>query len=125
MVLLIPRRVLDESLSLYVLLQTEFEDEEHLRSHVSRLTINVDAHAYGTSPRPSAGQGASQESSLPRNEDIIWRGTVQTIEDPIIVLRGNDKECSNRQVVVVWRTTALLGKCRELLAVREIHEIDI
>lgn len=112
MVLLIPRFVLDESLPVYIALRPPYKDEARLKSYLTRLNISLEVLAYGFQPRPSGGQDGSKESSPSRNEDTLWAGNVDSLEDPIIIIQEDGDQTSGHHILVIWRK--IIPLCRIL-----------
>ena len=111
-VLLIVRPVVDEKLSIYVVLRTPYQDEAQLKGYISRLQIVLEAHATSSSPR--AGD-SHQGQNINQPRDVIWSGKVNITEDPIIVLEGSDEGDAGQAVLVIWKLTAFLSKVPQYL----------
>ncbi|MCJ1433996.1 hypothetical protein MMC27_003361 [Xylographa pallens] len=108
----VPQRSLlffDEQLSIYVVLQTPYQDEAQLKAYISRLQIVLEAHATSSSPR--AGE-SHQGQTINQPRDVIWSGKVNVSEDPIIVVEGSDDDDEGQAVLVIWRLTAFLTRPR-------------
>lgn len=109
MILLINRHLIDELISICVVLRTPYSEELELRSFVSRLAIVVEAHAIGSS-RPLETDNVPQEQSLSQNRDMIWSAAVDTTEEPLIVIQQEDAQFAKPHVFVTWKITAFLSE---------------
>ncbi len=101
--------MLDELLEVYLVFQTPFQDEASLRSLFHRLSVSLQARASGFVLRASSGKDASAEGSSSRVEDIIWSATIDTSEEPTIVVQESSRQESVHRVYAIWRTTVLLS----------------
>lgn len=111
LILLINRHLVDELISIYVVLRTPYSEERELQSFVSRLAIVVEAHAIGSS-RTSDTQNGPQEQPLSQNRDMIWSAAVDTAEEPLIIIQQNDVPSAKPDMLVTWKLTALLSERR-------------
>lgn len=102
--------MLDELLEVYLVLQTPFQEETDLETLFSRLNISLQARAFGSVVPSSSSQDASANSSPSRVEDIIWSGTIDTSEDPIVVVRESSRQDITHYLHAIWSTTVLLSK---------------
>ena len=111
MILLINRHLIDELISICVVLRTPYSEELELRSFVSRLAIVVEAHAIGSS-RPLETENVPQEQSLSQNRDMIWSAAIDTTEEPLIVIQQEDAQTAKPHVFITWKITAFLSERR-------------
>ena len=109
-VLLIARNVIDESLRIYIILRTPYQDEATLKSYLNRLAVNLDIQAKGSPLRSPGGQDTSRDTSPSRTEDTLWSGSVDTSEDPFIVVHEEEEHESARTILAIWTTSALLSQ---------------
>ncbi len=108
LILLIHRFLTDESVSICVIVRTPYHDELQLKSSLDRLEITVEAQAFGSIPAHSTGQASHRESSPSQSRDVIWSATVDTSQEPIIVIQQDD-QVIGRHVFVVWKVRAFLS----------------
>lgn len=101
--------MIDEAISICVVLRTLYCNEPKLKSYISRLTIGVEAHAFSSS-NPLQGQEASKDQSPSQSRDIIWSTTVDTTEEPVIIVQQKDGGDENPQVYIVWKVLAYLSR---------------
>lgn len=109
-VLLMARYVIDESLQIYIILRTPYQDEATLKSYLTRLAVNLDIQAKGSPLRSPGGHDTSRETSPSRTEDTLWSGSIDTSEDPFIVVHEEEEYDSTRTILVIWTTRALLSE---------------
>ncbi|TEY74211.1 hypothetical protein BOTCAL_0075g00130 [Botryotinia calthae] len=96
----------DETVNIYVVLQTPYFDERSLRSYLNRLIINVEAQVDNTN-------GEHQDSSAGR--ELIYKGSVQENDEPLIVVQGPDKADSadnDCHILLIWKLSAFLARPR-------------
>jgi len=108
-VLLILRYVTDELITVYTVLRTPCQDEIQFKPYLDRLVASLEVHVYGFQPRPSSGQDASKESSPSRSEDSLWSGNIDTSEHATKVIRKENGQDSESNVLAIWRTTVPLS----------------
>ena len=110
-VLLITRNVIDESLRIYIILRTPYQDEATLKSYLNRLAVNLDIQARGSPLRSPGGHDTPRETSPSRTEDTLWSGNIDTSEDPFIIVQEEEEEHdSTRTILAIWTTRALLSE---------------
>lgn len=91
---------------MYVVLQTPYFDERTLRSYLGRLLINLEAHVVNAQ---------TEKSDVPPGQEVIYTGSVQDSEDPLIVVQGPDESEENSgegHILVVWKLAAFLVRPR-------------
>jgi len=96
----------DETVNVYIVLQTPYFDERTLRSYLGRLVINLEAQVVNAPSEPHEG---------PAGQEIIYSGSVQNSEDPLIVVQGPDESedsSGEGHILVVWKLCAFLGRPR-------------
>ena len=99
-------QILDETINVYVVVQTPYFDEADLRSYLGRLTINLEAQVVNSQPENQEG--------FPGQESI-YNGSVQDGDDPLIVVQAPDKSEDTPRgghVLVVWKLSAFLLRPR-------------
>lgn len=104
-------RSIDETVPVYVLLRTPTIGQNNIQAFISRLTINVEAYAIGTSPhQPAEGQDASNKHTVQAKE-LLFSDTVDDAGDPFIAVHSNSTEegSTDAFVSVVWRVGVLLS----------------
>ena len=104
------RYVLDESLQIYIILRTPYQDEATLKSYLTRLAVNLEIQAKGSPVRSPSGRDTSRETSPSRTEDTLWSGNIDTSEDPFIVVHEEEEHDSTRTILAIWTTKALLSE---------------
>lgn len=110
LILLIHRFLADESISICVVIRAPYHHESQLKSALDRLKITVEAQALGYVSAHSPGRGSQREPSPSQSRDVIWSNTVDTSQEPIIVIPQEDDQVRDRHVFVVWRVQAFLSK---------------
>lgn len=88
------------------MLQTPYFDERALRSYLGRISINLEAQVVNHSDVYETG---------PVGQEVIYSGSVQDSEDPLIVVQGpdeNDDRSGQGHILVVWKLAAFLGRPR-------------
>ncbi|KAF4627093.1 hypothetical protein G7Y89_g11058 [Cudoniella acicularis] len=96
----------DETVNVYVVLQTPYFDERALRSYLGRLVINLEAQVVNAQPDNYDG---------PPAQEVIYSGSVQDGEDPLIVVQGPDEaedSAGEGHILVVWKLSAFLVRPR-------------
>ena len=109
-ILLITRYVIDESLRIYIILRTPYQDEATLKSYLTRLVVSLDIQARGSPLRSPGGHEKPRETSPSRTEDTLWSGNIDTSEDPFIVVQEEEEHESTRTILAIWTTRALLSE---------------
>ncbi|KAG0650035.1 hypothetical protein D0Z07_3875 [Hyphodiscus hymeniophilus] len=105
----IPQRTavfFDETVDVYVVLQTPYFDERALKSYLGRLVINLEAQVVNA-------QGENVEG--PPGQEIIYSGSIKDSDDPLIVVQGpdeTDKRPGEGHILVVWKMSAFLIRPR-------------
>ncbi|TVY26539.1 hypothetical protein LHYA1_G003963 [Lachnellula hyalina] len=96
----------DETVNVYVVLQTPYFDERALRSYLERLMINLEATVVNTQQENYGG---------PPAQEVIYSGSVQDSEDPLIVVQGPDESEGSSgagHILVVWKISTFLLRPR-------------
>ncbi|TAQ88495.1 hypothetical protein B7494_g3197 [Chlorociboria aeruginascens] len=96
----------DETVNVYVLLQTPYFDERALRSYLGRLIINIEAQVVNA-PADNVG--------TPPGHEVIYNGSIQGSEDPLIVVQRsdeNEESTDEKHILVVWKMAAFLVRPR-------------
>ncbi|TVY88708.1 hypothetical protein LAWI1_G003814 [Lachnellula willkommii] len=96
----------DETVNVYVVLQTPYFDERALRSYLERLIINLEATVVNTQQENYGG---------PPAQEVIYSGFVQDSEDPLIVVQGPDESegsAGDGHILVVWKISTFLLRPR-------------
>jgi hypothetical protein len=91
--------------SVYIVLQTPYFDEEALRSYLARLVVGLEARVVNghTSEIPEG----------PNSQEVIFSGSPEPAEDPLIIVQGSgnsDKSDDEGHVLVLWRVSVLLSR---------------
>ena len=100
----------DENLPIYLALRCPYHDEVSLKDLISRLAVNIEAHAVSSpasATRPNDGN-APPLGNQPR--DVVWSKKLDTEEDPLIVMLGSDEEHGSQEVLLVWKMFAFLSE---------------
>lgn len=108
-ILLMSRCVLDELVSTYIVFQTTLFDESQFRSYLSRLSLTLEARAYGKTATSSSSQTTNAERSPSRNEDVIWSGNIETKDEPIISIQASKENPAEHVVLTLWNVTIKLS----------------
>lgn len=91
---------------MYAVLRTPYQDETQLRSYLTRLSINLEARAYGNSQPKATG---AEERSPVRNEDIVWSGNVDTEKEPFVTIQEESTGSKQQVVLATWSVTVKLS----------------
>ncbi len=89
---------------MYIVLQTPYFDEHILRSYLARLVVVLEARVVNFS-------GDNQDG--PSNHEIIYSGSPDSTEDPLIIVQGPDESNKNNNeghILVLWRLSVFLGR---------------
>jgi hypothetical protein len=101
------RDVLDEKLTVHVVLQLASIPEDVLRTLLSKLDVKVDVWALNA---PSS-QGLPDGPGSAR--DLVYSVRLEKTDDPVILVKGDDKdEDGNVLVLVLWETSVILNRPR-------------
>lgn len=90
------------------MLRTTHNDEVSLKDCLKRVSIGLEAHAVSSSNANDPSRDRLPPGSQAR--DVVWTGKVDMTEDPITMVVGSAEE--SQTVLLVWRTTASLGRPR-------------
>ena len=112
--------MLDEAISVYILLQTQCQDEATLRSYISRLGLNLEVRAHGSQPAPTSSQELLGGASPTRNEDILWSGSIDTHETPVSIIQDENDVQSSQKMFAIWRMDISLSKSSISFAFQEM-----
>ena len=96
-----------------MVIRTPYRDESQLKSSLDRLEITVEAQAFGYAPANPTGQDGPKDSSVSQSRDVIWSGSVDMSQEPIIVVQQEDDQVADRHVFVVWRLQAFLSEVND------------
>lgn len=102
--------MIDESLRIYIILRTPYQDEATLKSYLTRLAVYLEIKAKGSPLKSPGGQDTPRDTSPSRTEDTLWSGNIDTSEDPFIVVHEEEEHESTRTILAIWTTRALLSK---------------
>ena len=114
LILLIHRHLVDELISICIVLRTPYHGELQLKSSLDQVEITIQAQVFGNFPANQLGKDVQRDSSPSQNRDIIWTGTVDTTQEPMIIVQQENDNATDRHVFVVWRVEAFLSKSRSL-----------
>ena len=103
--LLIVRHSLDELVPVYVVLQTQYQDDVQLRSYISRLDIKVEAHALS-----SSRQEASKDQSPSPSRDIIWSITIDPVKEYSFFTSKKESQSGDIWSYIIWKESAHLSE---------------
>ncbi|KAI9775974.1 MAG: hypothetical protein M1839_000673 [Geoglossum umbratile] len=108
------RRLLffDETVTVYIVLRTPYIEEDTLKSYLSRLTINIDAHAINKQQQLFTDGQPVHPGQL---KELLYSGKIQDFEDPLIIVHGSGEESNNSEkgyIVAVWKLNVFLGRPR-------------
>lgn len=96
------------------MLRTLYHDESQLKLDISRLAVSLEVHAINSPPNVPGRQHAQQVDGggqvKDQNRDILWSGSINTSDDPVVVVRGSDNVGERPQVYVFWKVTVLLSQ---------------
>ncbi|KAH7403481.1 TRAPP trafficking subunit Trs65-domain-containing protein [Cadophora sp. MPI-SDFR-AT-0126] len=96
----------DETVNVYVVLQTPYFDERTLRSYLGRLVISLEAQVVNS---------RVDGSTSPPGQEVIYNGSVQDSEDPLIIVQGPDEtdpSAGEGHILIVWKMSAFLVRPR-------------
>lgn len=102
------RITLDEQLNIFIVLSTPSSFDE-IQRRLSQLNITIDAQAFGSENKNSRAQVSEDQSVHPQNRDVIWSGSLDTNQKPLVVGDGS-------QGVLVWPLSCFLSQSAEKLA---------
>ncbi|KAI9686091.1 MAG: hypothetical protein M1822_004074 [Bathelium mastoideum] len=110
----------DEHVPLYLVLRSPFTSKDALKSNLSRLAINLQAHAVDIAPQPPAKDPNTNSNTHntrppPQPKDLLHSEDITQDQEPFIavgkVAGGEDSNENGRPpIYVVWRTTVYLGR---------------
>ncbi|KAL8804395.1 MAG: hypothetical protein Q9182_002590 [Xanthomendoza sp. 2 TL-2023] len=95
---------LDELLNVFIVLRTPSRLEE-IQRQLSQLKITLEVQAFGSEKRDSHAQVNGSRSAEAINRDVIWSGSVDTSQQPLVVGDGS-------QGVIVWPLSCVLSRPR-------------
>ncbi|KAG9248019.1 TRAPP trafficking subunit Trs65-domain-containing protein [Calycina marina] len=98
----------DETIDIYIILQTPCFDERTLRSYLGRLVITVEAQVINVSL-------ASPENRPIPGQEVIYNGSIQDSDDPLIIVQGPDeteRDSGDGHILAVWKLSAFLIRPR-------------
>ncbi|CAL3964133.1 hypothetical protein PZA11_001564 [Diplocarpon coronariae] len=96
----------DETVNVYVVLQTPYFDERTLRSYLGRIVINLEAQVVNS---------RLEGHDSPPGREIIYNGSIQDTEDPLIIVQGPDEAdeaAAQGHILIVWKMSAFLVRPR-------------
>ncbi|KAL9090662.1 MAG: hypothetical protein Q9165_005150 [Trypethelium subeluteriae] len=109
----------DEHIPVYLVLRAPVVGKAILKSYLSRLAINLQAHAVDIGPRPppkdsSSNPNTAAARSLAQPKDLLYSEDIAQSQDPFIAVRAvsgeEDEEIDTQHVYVIWRKTIYLGR---------------
>ena len=107
---MIHRYILDETLPIYVVLQTPTQKIRDLERFTKRLIVSLELRAVGTTSDDSERPKGTEEITQARQEDIIWKGTLVATEEPIVIeAHGHGDSNGHSKMLAVWETKASLS----------------
>ena len=90
--------------------------QDALKSYLSRLTINLQAHAIDIVPQPPAKDSAASlntQTARPfaQPKDLLYSEDIAQSQDPFIAVSKADEDGDgNKQIYIVWKTTVHLSR---------------
>ncbi|KAL9079993.1 MAG: hypothetical protein Q9157_001190 [Trypethelium eluteriae] len=110
----------DEHIPVYLVLRAPVTGEDILKSYLSRLAINLQAHAVDIAPQPPSkdppsNPNTSTARSLAQPKDLLYSEDIAQSQHPFIAVRAvsdeeDAEEVDTQQVYVIWRKTIYLGR---------------
>lgn len=88
----------------YIVLQTPYFDERALRSYLTRLVVTLEARVVNSSLENHDG---------PPGHEIIYSGSVDPKQDPLIIVQGPDEEDNKNDeghVLVLWKQSVVINR---------------
>ena len=107
--------MIDETLDVYVILRLPYQEENVLTSYLSRLSITLEAHALNQQQPPPSPPPPSGDVPPPtpiQTKDLIYSGTVNETEEPLIIVHGTSEGADDDgqgHVFAIWKATVFLG----------------
>lgn len=96
------------------MLRTSYHDEPQLKQDISRLAVSLEVHAINSLLNIPGNHHAQQVDGSghvkDQNRDILWSGSINTSDDPIVVVRASDNVEEQPQVYVFWKLTVPLSQ---------------
>lgn len=101
-------RLVDEIVTVYVVLRCPLIEEEILQSYLSRLSVSLESFVTGT-PNQNAD---SEEAQKGPPKDLINSHKIEDSVDPLVIVGGtSDSEVSSApSIYVLWKVESHLGK---------------
>jgi hypothetical protein len=98
---------IDESLPVFLVLQTPYQSEDELQKYLSRLAIYLEVHVIGTAAQSQA-QGHGEDVDPIAVKELLTTCAVPNPEDPLIAVQEQD-ETNEGQVTFAWKLAIPLG----------------
>src|SRR4051812_4961121 len=99
-ILLLMVRILDESVTVYVVLRLSNCSEATLKTQLSRLDVQLDGFAVNT----------VEGGETPPAKELVFSGLVKETEDPLVVVNGFEgDEGDGNHVYVMWKHEAFIS----------------
>lgn len=109
-VLLILRNVIDELITVYIVLRATCQDETQFRNTLQRLSVRLEVQANGLQSKPLNGPDVSKNNPSSRSEDTLWSGNIDTTRAPTVVVREEAGKDLEHQILAIWKTTIPLSQ---------------
>lgn len=101
------KTIVDEKLTVHIVLQLPTLPEDLLRSLLARLDVKVDVWALNTPDSDGLPGGPGNA------RDLVYSVPVEKTDDPVILVKGDEKdEDGNVLVLILWETSVILNRPR-------------
>ena len=97
---LLIRRLVDELISIYIVLRTPVIQESTLESYLSRLVINLESYAISTASNTDAG-----EAYVPPAKELLSSEAIQDSYKPTVVSHENGP---SSHVYIIWKVNIFI-----------------
>lgn len=101
--------MLDESISVFVLLRSLPQDKGVFEAYIKRLSLQLEAKAFGFPQRDTSSQDVSGDNSPARNDDILWSGNIDTSRQYIVTVQESAGEQYSKHVLAIWKISVPLS----------------
>jgi hypothetical protein len=105
--IILTQGVIDEKLTVHVVLQLPTLPEDVLRTLLATLDVRVDVWALNTPGNQGVPEGPGNA------RDLVYSVPVEKTDDPVILVKGDDRdEDGNVLVLILWETSVILNRPR-------------
>ena len=105
----------DESLSIFLVLQTVDLRLEQIRTSLEKFKVSIDAEAIESRPQSNAAGKPEQDRSEPPNKETLWKGSLDVLKTEPKCEISHPQENKPASTVLIWELSALLGRSKERL----------